>query len=445
MSDHKIVLPELGEGVTEGELVKWLVTKGDSIKIDQPVVEMMTDKAAMEVPSPVAGVVESFSAKAGDIVEVGQELLTLKAANKEAKAPKPEVSPSLKPEVSPSLKPEASSSLKPEASSSLKPEVSPSLKPEVSSSLKPEASSSLKPEVSSLGALASPFTRRLARELGVNLGEIKGSGLAGRITKEDVMKHTKAGVSSTEASSASPLSMGFLIPKAPGQERKALKGIRKKIAEKMQASKTVIPHFTLLESADVEQLYHVRKSAKELLQDQNIKVTYLSFIMKALLQTLKEFPKLNASIDDFSKEIVTKNYYNFGFAADTPSGLLVPVVKDVDQKSISEISQEIQGLAEKAREGRLLLDEMGGGTVTITNIGSLGGEYATPIINAPEVAILGMYRMSIKPVWDGEVFKPRKTMNFSLTCDHRLIDGAESARALQFFIKRIESPLNIFI
>ena len=285
----------------------------------------------------------------------------------------------------------------------------------------------------------------MAKEIGVSLNQIKGSGLAGRITKEDVLKYKdKAGGLEGKPVSVNQVS-GFSIPQEEGQERQALKGIRKKIADKMQLSKAVIPHFTLMDSADVEQLDKVKNSVKNMLKDQEIKVTYLSFVMKALLQTIKEFPELNAGIDDFSKEVVLKKYYNFGFAADTPRGLLVPVIKDVDKKSLLEISQEIQNLAERARTGNISPDDMNGGTITITNIGSLGGEYATPIINAPEVAILGMYRLYIKPHWDGTTFKPQKTMNFSLTCDHRLIDGAVSARVLKYFIHKIENPLNIFI
>ena len=195
----------------------------------------------------------------------------------------------------------------------------------------------------------------------------------------------------------------------------------------------------------MEQLDKVKNTVKDMLKEKEIKVTYLSFVMKALLCTVKEFPALNASIDDFSKEVVIKKDYHFGFAVDTPRGLLVPVVKNVDKKSLLEISFGIQALAEKARAGNIQPEEMNGGTITITNIGSLGGEYATPIINAPESAILGMYRLYIKPCWDGSVFQPKKTMNFSLTCDHRLIDGAVSARAMKFFIQKIENPLSLFI
>ncbi len=426
-----IKLPELGEGVTEGELVKWLVSKGDSVQIDQPVAEVMTDKASMEVPSPVDGVIESFSAEEGDTIQVGDVLLKVNptgAAGQEASGVTDKRE----------SKQQKGEDFAPEKSSPVLKSVPPVTPPER------EVREEIE-EIEDSSVLATPLTRRLARELGVSLSQIKGSGLAGRVTKEDVLKYkgvTKGGESSRVVSVQAA---GFSIPKEDRQERKPLKGIRKKIAEKMQLSKAVIPHFTLLESADVEQLDKVKNSVKEMLKEKEIKVTYLSFVMKALLHTIKEFPELNAGIDDFSKEIVVKNYYHFGFAVDTPRGLLVPVIKDVDKKSLSEVSFEIQTLAEKAREGTISPDEMSGGTITITNIGSLGGEYATPIINAPEVAILGMYRLYVKPHWDGSAFKPKKTMNFSLTCDHRLIDGAVAARILKSFIHKIENPLSLFI
>ena len=434
---QKILLPELGEGVTEGELVKWLVSKGDSVQIDQPVAEVMTDKASMEVPSPLDGVVESFSAQEGDTVQVGDTLLVVRASDSKRESVKGEKKEAIQnPDSRPT--PSRGQALRgKDAASAVLRSVPP---------VQPLESGKEEEEEWDSSVLATPFTRKLAKEIGVSLNQIKGSGLAGRITKEDVLKYKKDKTGGLESKSVSVHQVsGFSIPQEAGQERQALKGIRKKIADKMQLSKAVIPHFTLMDSADVEQLDKVKNSVKDMLKDQEVKVTYLSFVMKALLQTVKEFPELNAGIDDFSKEVVVKKYYNFGFAVDTPRGLLVPVIKDVDKKSLLEISQEIQSLAEKARTGSISPEDMNGGTITITNIGSLGGEYATPIINAPEVAILGMYRLYIKPHWDGTAFKPQKTMNFSLTCDHRLIDGAVSARVLKYFIHKIENPLNIFI
>ena len=419
-------MPELGEGVTEGELVKWLVAVGDGIKTDQVLAEVMTDKAVMEIPSPVEGVVESFSAKEGDTIPVGHNLLKLKSADqtKKPSTPPPSVSP---------------------APSTLKTHSSPSPNGEGKALVAPSAHNKHKLDP----IKASPTTRRWAKELNIDLSQVTPSREDGRITQEDIFQHLRE--EKQKSSSPAPWqekpfeAQGFEVPKEEGQERQALKGIRKKIAQKMQASKAVIPHFTLLESATVEQLEKLKSSVKESLKEKNIKVTYLAFVMKALLDTVKTFPSLNASIDDISQEIVYKNYYHFGFAVDTNKGLLVPVIKNVDQKSLAEISYEIQTLAEKVRQGLGKAEDMKGGTITITNIGSLGGEYATPIINAPESTILGMYRVFVKACWDGSQFVPKKTMNFSLTCDHRLIDGAVSARALQHFIHKIENPLSLFI
>ncbi len=428
MSVKQVVLPDLGEGVTEGELVKWLVAVGEKVTSDQSLVEIMTDKATMEVPSPEDGIVEALLAKEGDNVEVGKALLSLKTDKADSKMDKNKQAKEVIKE--PSVIPPVEQLTK---------------KQKVDTDIV----SSLESTEEDKDILATPFVRRLAKKLSVSITQIKGTGLSGRITKEDILKHSNQSISVGSSYLASDkvqqAQVGFAVSVEENQDRKPLTGVRKKIAEKLQLSKQVIPHFTLLESADMEQLEVMKNTAKEMLEEKSIKVTYLSFVMKALLETVKEFPALNASIDDFSKEIVFKNYYHFGFAADTPRGLLVPVLKDVDKKSLSEISVEIKDLANKAREGKIQADEMSGGTITITNIGSLGGEYATPIINAPESAILGMYRMFVKAHWDGEKFVPKKTMNFSLTCDHRLIDGAVSARALKFFIEKIQNPLSLFL
>ena len=430
MSVKQVILPDLGEGVTEGELVKWLVAVGEPVKIDQSLAEIMTDKATMEVPSPEDGVVEALLAQEGDNIQVGNALLSLKVTGKDSQV-------SEKKSIEKTFK-EQQVTL-PESESLVEHLQTPSFM----------TSSSPADAGEDQNVLATPFARRLAKELAVPIAQIKGTGLSGRVTKEDILKHSNQTLDNSSShlvsSKVQQKQVGFSVSVEENQSRTPLKGVRKKIAEKMQLSKQVIPHFTLLESADMEQLEQMKNTAKEMLEEKNIKITYLSFVMKALLETVKEFPMLNASIDDFSKEIVLKNYYHFGFAADTPRGLLVPVLKNVDKKSLSELSVEIRDLATRAREGKIQSTEMSGGTITITNIGSLGGEYATPIINPPESAILGMYRMFIKAHWDGEKFIPRKTMNFSLTCDHRLIDGAVSARALKFFVETIQNPLSLFL
>jgi pyruvate dehydrogenase E2 component (dihydrolipoamide acetyltransferase) len=228
---------------------------------------------------------------------------------------------------------------------------------------------------------------------------------------------------------------------APGaaEERVAIRGIRRKIAEQMQMTKHVVPHFTIMDEARVDELVKLRTQSKEAAEKYGVKVTYLPFVMKALVSTLREFPMFNASIDDQAGEVVYKKYFNIGFAADTPNGLLVPVIKNADQKTVLEISKEIQDLAKKARDGKLALDEMKGATITITNIGSVGGTYATPIINHPEVAIIGMYKVDTKPLYKDGQFVPVQVMNFTATCDHRLIDGAVAANFLKAFLKRIEN------
>ena len=440
MSYKSVILPELGEGVTEGELVKWLISEGESVRADQAVAEVMTDKASMEVPSPFDGKALSFLAREGDTLQVGREILKLSVSDGDS---------------------DKSSEKKKGAQEDMIPRSA----RETGSAEEREKPEPRSQSYEDTAVLATPLTRRLARELGVDIRRIKGSGLAGRVTREDITavpscllqgkgeggagsSETALSVKGAESGKADIVrdgGAGFSIPHEGRQERRPLKGIRKKIAEKMRRSKAVIPHFTLLESAEVESLDRLKSAVKDMLKDRKIKVTYLSFVMKALLHTVREFPLLNAGIDDMANEVVEKRDFHFGFAVDTPRGLLVPVIKNVDKKSLAELSFELEALALKAVGGDIRPEEMSGGTVTITNIGSLGGEYATPIINAPESAILGMYRMYIKPCWDGSGFQPKKAMNFSLTCDHRLIDGAVAVRAMNFFIHKIENPLSLFI
>jgi pyruvate dehydrogenase E2 component (dihydrolipoamide acetyltransferase) len=291
----------------------------------------------------------------------------------------------------------------------------------------------------------------LARESGVDINQLTGSGLAGRVTRDDVLKAKGSGAGGgaiAPAAAKSALQIpkpAFVSQQGALEERVPLRGIRKKIAENMQMAKHVIPHFTLMEEARVDQLVQMRNQAKEHAEKYGVKVTYLPFVMKALIATCREFTMFNASMDDAAAEIVYKKYFNVGFAADTPNGLMVPVVKNADFKTVLQISQEIQQLAGKAREGKLSLEDMKGATITITNIGSVGGLYATPIINHPEVAILGMYKIQDKPVWNGQEFKRAQFMNFTITCDHRLIDGAVAANFMKAFVARIENPSQLML
>jgi pyruvate dehydrogenase E2 component (dihydrolipoamide acetyltransferase) len=430
----EVKLPELGEGVTEGELIKWLVKPGDSIKPDQPIAEIMTDKATVEVPSPVAGTVKELKFKVGDLIKVESIMITLEKSGASASA---------------------APTAKPEPTQAPAPTKAPAPSTNVAMAAKSSASvnTGYYPPVADSKVIATPSTRRLAREIGVDINQVNGSGLAGRVTREDVIvshsgNNGGGGLEIVGNSGTQAPAPGRNIPRptyqgpaGAAEERVAIRGIRKKIAENMQMSKHIIPHFTLMDEANVTELVALRESLKDYAEKAKTKITYLPFVIKALIATCREFSMFNASIDDAAQEIVYKKYFNIGFAADTPNGLMVPVIKNADQKTILELSLEIIDLAKRAREGKLKPEEMKGATITITNIGTVGGTYATPIINHPEVAILGMYKIQDKLVLGAnKQVDVVKTMNYTITADHRLIDGAVAANFLKAFIAKIENP-----
>lgn len=432
VSVQDIKLPELGEGVTEGELVKWLVKPGDAVKADQAIAEVLTDKATVEVPTPVAGTVKELKFKSGDVVKVGSTMITLEGGSSSQR----EVPATAHANFA------AAHTSAPVAKVSSAPVAT-------------VASTGIFPPVAESKVLATPATRRLAREMGVDINALSGSGLAGRITRDDVLAAKGGATSSASTASvagkpATTAAMSIPKPAYQGpagaaEERVPLVGIRKKIAENMQRSKLVIPHFTIMDEAKVDAMVAMRESLKEHAEKNGTKITYLPIVMKAMIATMREFPMFNASIDDAAGEIVYKKYFNLGFAADTPNGLVVPVIKNADQKSILEISKEILDLSKRARDGKLKPDEMKGATITVTNIGSIGGTYATPVINHPEVAILGMYKIDEKPVIKNGQLSAIKVMNYTVTADHRLIDGAVAARFLAAFIARIENPAKLLV
>ncbi|MGE0761971.1 MAG: dihydrolipoamide acetyltransferase family protein [Bdellovibrionales bacterium] len=430
MATVEVKLPDVGEGVTEGEMVRWLVKVGDSVKVDQAVAEVMTDKATVEVPTPVAGTVKELKVKEGAMIPIESVMLLVDSDG----AVKTAAAPAKAAPVAAASKPAPAfaAAAKPSAMNA-----APATATRASGGVM-----DVYPPAADSKVLATPATRRLAREMGVDINQLQGSGIVGRVTREDVLQTKGAGaVSGGPVAWARPAYQG-----GPGvEDRVPLKGVRKKIAENLQMAKHIIPHFTLVEEANVNELVKMRSSAKEAAEKAGVKVTYLPFIMKALIATIRDFPMFNASIDDQAAEIVYKKYFNLGFAADTPNGLLVPVVKDADHKTILQISQDIQALGGKARDGKLALEDMKGATITITNIGSVGGLYATPIINHPEVAILGMYKIQDKPLWNGKEFERASFMNFSITCDHRLIDGAVAANFMKAFVSRIENPSRLML
>ncbi len=441
MATQNVKLPDIGEGVTEGELIKWLVKVGDTVKPDQPVAEFMTDKATVEVPSPSAGTVKELKFKEGDVVPIETVIAILDGDGAGAAKAAPAGASAAKP--APATQPAAMQAKAPAATAGAPTSRS------TPSANGGGAGMDVYPPAANSNVLATPATRRLARETGVDINALQGTGIAGRVTRDDVTKAKGGGGGAPAQQGRAPM-MDIPRPAVisqPGslEDRVPIRGIRKKIAENMQMAKHVIPHFTLMEEVRVDALVQVRTQAKEAAEKYGVKVTYLPFIMKAVIATCREFPMFNASMDDQAQEIVYKKYFNMGFAADTPNGLMVPVVKNADFKTILQISQEIQQLAGKARDGKLALEDMKGATMTITNIGSVGGVYATPIINHPEVAILGVYKIQDKPIWNGKEFTRGQEMNFTITCDHRLIDGAVAANFMKSFAARIENPSQLML
>jgi pyruvate dehydrogenase E2 component (dihydrolipoamide acetyltransferase) len=427
----ELKLPELGEGVHEGELIKWKVKVGDVVKDDQPVCEIMTDKATVELPAPFHGTVTELKAKEGEVVKVGQVMLTYEGAGKSAGAP-----------ASASASTGHAGNPAPRAPSTPAVGHAPVAGNGGGHAPAPMAARSAPaPVPASSGAtvgnvLAAPATRRYARESGVDLGQIQGSGPHGRVMKEDVDAWMKGGAGAVSAG-APRMARGF----APGtEERIPIRGLRKKISEKMRLSKDRAAHFTYVEEADATQLVALRNQAKEVGAKQGIKVTYLPFVMKAMVAALKQFPTMNSNIDDEKNELVVKHTFNIGLSIQTDDGLTAPVVKHVEQKSILELAREIDDLVTRARNKKLTTEDFSGGSITLTNAGSIGGLFATPIINYPEVAILGFNKIFRKPVVVKEQIVIRDWTYFSISLDHRVIDGAVAAEFMKVFIQYIENP-----
>ena len=420
-------LPDIGEGVHEGEIVKWLVKTGDSLAADQPMVEVMTDKATVEIPSPVAGTVSELLANEGQTVEVGKVIIKIAEVGKTASSKPVE-------KVEAKVAKPATSSV-------------PSKPAErVVEAVVETAGQSEEPLPYNI--LATPATRKLARDLGVDLRTVKGTGLQGRVTKMDVqLAHEGHEAAVPRSSHASVAAVPASASRAtvPAIARGALqvvplKGVRKKIAESMSFSKHTAAHFTYVEEVDMSAVVKLRAAAQEEAQKRGVKLTYLPFIIKALIPALMEFPYLNSSLDDEKQEIILKGDYNIGVATDTPNGLMVPVVKGADRKSLWELATEIQLLSEKARTGKIALEDMKGGTFTVTNAGSIGGVLATPVINHPEVAILGVNAIRKRPVVKNDQIVIGDVMFLSMSVDHRVVDGADAARFMNRLIYFLSEP-----
>jgi 2-oxoglutarate dehydrogenase complex dihydrolipoamide succinyltransferase (E2) component len=391
-------LPDLGEGITEGEILKWMTKEGDQIKEDQPIVEVMTDKVNVQIPSPRTGKVSKILVKEGDVAKVGQTIMVID---------------------------DGSGGMQASASA-------PAARP-VPPSSAPMMQSQPAPAPQGQGAMATPATRKLARELGVEISSVKGSGPSGRITDDDV-RRSAGGPSTATVSVQAPQPA-----KASGREEVVpLRGLRRTISERMAKSLRTTAQVTHVDEADMTELVLLREAFKGSAEKRGVHLTFLPFIIKALVPALKEFPYANSSLDEQAGNIILKKYYNIGVATDTEQGLVVPVVKDVDRKDIFELAGEISKLSEKARAGTLLLEDVRGSTFTITNVGAIGGLFATPIINLPEVAILGLQKIAKRPVVRAGKIEVRDTTYLSLSFDHRVMDGAYAARFTARIIETIQ-------
>ena len=389
--------PDVGEGITEGEVVRWLVKEGDVVKADETLAEIETDKAVVEMPSPYAGTVLKLHFKEKDIIKVGQVLVTI--GEKGEAVPEPQPAPAGMPAARPAAPVQAT------------------------------------PPLGTAEILATPKVRALAKELGIDIGTVLGTGPAGRITEDDVQA---AKMKPAEKKPAVKIKAKFDI--FGPLERIPLRGVRRATAKKMRESLDKAAHVTHCDEADARALVALREKMNPKAEAAGIKLTYLPFIVKALIEALKLHPTLNATLDDEEEEIVVKKYYNIGIAVDVPDGLIVPVVKMADQKSVLDIAAEIQSLAKAARERTLDLADLKGGTFSITNVGVIGGDFATPIINYPEAAILATMKIADRARVENGSVVVKKTLPLCLSFDHRIIDGAEAARFTRDLVRFLESP-----
>ncbi len=444
-------MPDIGEGLTEGEIGKWLVEEGQAIKENDPLVEVLTEKVNVEIPSPYAGTVLELLAAEGDVVEVGTSIVVIGEKGEKGKKSKGKSKGKAKEEEPPvEEKPPEEEKEDKEA------------KAEEESAGEPAPSGKI---------LATPAVRKLARELDIELQGVKGTGPRGRIIEVDVRAFAEGAPPAkaevveeapveeappeeappeeapveevpAEEPPVEPLPVVEAGPAPPEEliERMKVRGIRRTISERMLQSKNTAAHFTYVEEVDVTALVSLRKRVKAWAEERGVRLTYLPFILKALVAALKENPTLNATVDWENEEVLIKRYYNIGVATATDAGLLAPVVKDVDQKSILTVAREVDALSEKARAGKLTLEDVHDPTFTVTSLGVIGGVLATPIIHHPQLAILGVHKIAKRPmVQDGQVVI-REMMNVSVSFDHRIIDGHVGAAFTQSLVRYLEDP-----
>ena len=437
-------LPELGENISQGDLVRLMIAPGANVSEGQPVMELETDKAVVEVPSSVTGTVKEVLVKEKDKVKVGQVIFTLEGGT----AAVPQTSPDGPVEhVSGQHGARLAFQAAIRAEGKTEEQALPPDQPQAAvpvftmpAQLSKVAGSEQREPVP-----AAPHVRRLARELGVDIHEVKGTGPGGRISEDDVKAHAKALLASATAAAQRPAA-AFLEPALPDfskwgkVERVSIRGVRRKTAEHLREAWNTIPHVTQQDKADITELEQLRARFAPKAAEAGGKMTVTAIALKVCASALKIFPQFNASIDLRTEEIVYKQYINIGVAVDTDRGLLVPVIREVDKKNIVELAAELTQLSKKARDKKLTPAEMEGGTFTITNLGGIGGTGFSPIVNHPEVAILGLSRSSMEPVWINGKFEPRMVIPLSLSYDHRLIDGADAARFLRWIAEAFEQP-----
>ena len=428
-----VVLPDLGENIESADVVSVLVKVGDKIEKDRSIIEIETDKATVEVPSPSSGEVVEVMIKSGTKAKVGAALIRLRTSGEsKVKLEKEEVKIE-------KVKTES------EAESIVKTELT--QKPEQPGQIIDK--SFQQPPITKGSAPAAPSVRRIAREIGIDINEVPGTGTGGRISMDDVKAYAKK--LNEQRGKGVGVGLGIKAEKLPdfskfgSIEIKPMSNIRTKTAEHLSYAWAVIPHVTQFDQADITILEMTRKAFNPKVEKEGGKLTITSFLLKISAAALKAFPQFNSSIDMEKKEIIYKNYFNIGVAVDTEFGLIVPVIKNVDQKNLTQLSVELNQLSEKARSKKISLEELQGGCFTITNLGGIGGTSFTPIVNSPEVAILGVSRGSYKPIYKDGKFEARMVVPLSLSYDHRIIDGADAARFLRWVCEALEQPMKLLV
>ncbi len=436
MTIKEITVPDIGN-FDEVEIIEVLVSPGDTISAEDSLITLESDKASMEIPSSDSGVVKEVLVNVGDTITSGGVILKLEVGGSAAAAPA-EVEPAAveakKAEPEPTAPVEAAT-----------PAAAPPQPQPRTEGHRPSPTRQLS-DISFNNVYASPAVRKFARELGVDLNEVEGSGRKGRILKEDVQGYVKKALSSGVGGGMKVAPMPEVDFSQWGEvETKPLSKINKLTGEFLHRNWVTMPHVTQFDEADITDLESFRKSMADEYKEQGIKITLLSFLMKAVVSGLKAMPRFNASLDASGENLILKHYYNIGIAVDTPDGLVVPVVRDVDRKTLVELATDLRDISIKARDKKLTPADMQGGCMTISSLGGIGGTQFTPIVNAPEVAILGVSRAKMQPVWNGETFEPRLILPLSLSYDHRVIDGADGARFTSFLSRTLSDTRRLLL